>query len=106
MAFNEEKEFFQSLAQRPDWLNKTEWSVLKQYYSYSNPSIVQVLNEMADRLIGGQIRSRDEGYRAAERSYKSGRPKVQARVAAEQPCKPQQAQTSSSHRTPWWTYDN
>lgn len=105
MAFNEEKEFFQSLAQRPDWLNKTEWSVLKQYYSYSNPSIPVVLNRVATQLIGGQIRNHDEGYRAAERSYKSGRPKVQARVAAEQPRKLQQAQTSS-HRTPWWTYDN
>jgi hypothetical protein len=105
MTFQEEKEFFAGLTERPEWLNKTEWKVLKVFYAYSNPSIPVVLNRVATQLIGGQIRNHDEGYRAAERSYKSGRPKVKARVAAEQPRKPQQAQTSS-HRPPWWTYDN
>ncbi len=105
MTFQEEKEFFAGLTERPEWLNKTEWKVLRVLYAYDNPSIPVVLNRVATQLVGGQIRNQDEGYRAAKRSYDSGRPKVQARVAAEQPRKPQQAQTSSD-RTPWWTYDN
>lgn len=105
MTFQEEKEFFAGLTERPEWLNKTEWKVLRVLYAYDNPSIPVVLNRVATQLVGGRIRNQDEGYRAAKRSYDSGRPKVQARVAAGQPRKPQQAQTSS-HRTPWWTYDN
>ncbi len=106
MTFQEEKEFFAGLTERPDWLNKTEWRVLKLLYAYDNPSIPVVLNRAATQLIGRQIRSQDEGYRAAERSYDSGRPKVQEKAAAELIRKSQQtSHVASSQRTPWWTYD-
>lgn len=111
MTFQDEKTFFRGLGpNKPTWLTMTQWKVLQRYFSYENPNISQVLNEMAVQLMGGaRIRTKDQGYAAASEAFKSGRKRLGEQIDLQDLDLAQRPATSTARtsevRPPYWTYD-